>query len=157
MKKDNGSEKVKMSKEQDKEFAKLRIRQGIKNICNNHNIINKEELKKYEDKLYGEPYLPRLLLYELDDIKYLEMLEQMGNEEEYYKRLTELPHKMHKYDEIREFKEWVNKRDDYSELLNEKEYEQMEKEVSEAYQVYTGIMRNLLNEKMPLDEILTYG
>lgn len=146
-----------MSKEQDKEFAKLRIRQGINNICNNHNIINKEELKKYEDKLYEEPYLPRLLLYELDDIKYLEMLEQMDNEEEYYKRLTKLPHKMHKYDEIREFKEWANKSDDYSELLNEKEYEQMEKEVSEAYQVYTGIMRNLLNEKMPLDEILTYG
>ena len=146
-----------MSKEQDKEFAKLRIRQGIKNICNNHNIINKEELKKYEDRLYEEPYLPRLLLYELDDIKYLEMLEQMGNEEEYFKRFAKLPHKMHKYDEIREFKEWVNKSDDYSELLDEKEYEQMEKEVSEAYQVYTGIMKNLLNEKIPLDEVLTYG
>lgn len=146
-----------MSKEQDKEFAKLRIRQGINNICHNYNIINKEEVKKYGDRLYEEPYLPRLLLYELDDIKYLEMLEQMGNEEEYCKRLTKLPHKMHKYDEIREFKEWVNGSEDYSELLNEKEYEQMEKEISEAYQVYTGIMRNLLNEKIPLDEILTYG
>ena len=33
----------------------------------------------------------------------------------------------------------------------------MEKEVSSAYQVYAEIMKDLLDEKIPLDEILTYG
>lgn len=146
-----------MSKKQDKEFAKSRIRQGINNICRNHDIISKNELKKVEDKLYMEPYIPRLLLNELDDIKYFEMLEQNDNEEEYFKRFAEHPHKLHKYDEMREFKEWTSQNEDYSELLDEKEYNKMEKEVSEAYQVYAEIMKDLLDKKIPLDEILTYG
>ena len=146
-----------MSKKQDKEFAKSRIRQGINNICYNHDIINKDELKKLEDKLYMEPYIPRLLLNELDDIKYFEILEQNDNEEEYFKRFAKLPHKLHKYDEMKEFKKWSDENEDYSELLDEKEYNKMEKEVSEAYQVYAEIMKDLLDEKIPLDEILTYG
>lgn len=146
-----------MSNAQDKEFAKSRIRQGINTICHNYNIINKEELKKQENQLYEEPYLPRFLLHELDDIKYFEMLEQTGNEEEYFKRFTKLPHKLHRYDEIREFKEWTSQNKTYSGLLDEKEYNKMEKEVSTAYQVYADIMKDLLGEKIPLDEILTYG
>ena len=109
-----------MSKERNKQYTITRIRQELQDTCYDYQIINKKTVQKHENQLYEEEYLPRLLLYELDDIQYIKTLKDKGIYDDYIRKMLKMPHKTHKYNEIQELKEWVKDNEKYSNILNKK-------------------------------------
>ena len=143
-----------MSKEQDREYILTRIKQELGKACNGYEIINKDMVKEYENRLYGEKYIPRLLLYELDDIRYVELLKKNGLYDEYLNRMLKLPHKMHRYCEIQEFVRWVGENEDYRDIMNKDEYDDLEKMMDGLKSFYNDFMMTHLNEKIGWEEVL---
>ena len=138
----------------EKRLLLTQIRQDLQSLCYDYDVIDKKSLKKHNNKLYDVPYIPRLLLYELDDIEYMEHLESNGLEDEYDKELLKLPHKMHRYNEIMELNDWVGKHKEYSNIIDENELKKLDKDIHNIYNVYDGFIQERLGEKISLEKLL---
>lgn len=143
-----------MSKERNKQYTITRIRQELQDTCYDYQIINKKAVQKHENQLYEEEYLPRLLLYELDDIQYIKTLKDNGIYDDYTGKMLKMPHKTHKYNEIQELKEWVKDNKKYSNILNKKEYETLEEHINVLKPFYEEFMKKHFDEKIDWDKLL---
>lgn len=143
-----------MSKERNKQYTITRIRQELQDTCYDYQIINKKTVQKHENQLYEEEYLPRLLLYELDDIQYIKTLKDKGIYDDYIRKMLKMPHKTHKYNEIQELKEWVKDNEKYSNILNKKEYETLEEHINVLKPFYEEFMKKHFDEKIDWDKLL---
>jgi hypothetical protein len=95
---------------------------NIKIACRTYPIINKNQLKKYETRLYQESYLPRYLLHELDILHYYKTLKENNLYGEYKEQLLKHPHNMREDLQAKEFYEWVQKNNEYKGLLHTDNY-----------------------------------
>lgn len=143
-----------MSKERNKQYTITRIRQELQDTCYDYQIINKKTVQKHENQLYEEEYLPRLLLYELDDLQYIKTLKDKGIYDDYIRKMLKMPHKTHKYNEIQELKEWVKDNEKYSNILNKKEYETLEEHINVLKPFYEEFMKKHFDEKIDWDKLL---
>ena len=143
-----------MSKERNKQYTITRIRQELQDTCYDYQIINKKTVQKHENQLYEEEYLPRLLLYELDDLQYIKTLKDKGIYDDYIRKMLKMPHKTHKYNEIQELKEWVKDNEKYSNILNKKEYETLEEHINVLKPFYEEFMKKHLDEKIDWGKLL---
>ena len=143
-----------MSKERNKQYTITRIRQELQDTCYDYQIINKKTVQKHENQLYEEEYLPRLLLYELDDLQYIKTLKDKGIYDDYIRKMLKMPHKTHKYNEIQELKEWVKDNKKYSNILNKKEYETLEEHINVLKPFYEEFMKKHFDEKIDWDKLL---
>ena len=143
-----------MSKERNKQYTITRIRQELQDTCYDYQIINKKTVQKHENQLYEEEYLPRLLLYELDDLQYIKTLKDKGIYDDYIRKMLKMPHKTHRYNEIQELKEWVKDNKKYSNILNKKECETLEEHINVLKQFYEEFMKKHFDEKIDWDKLL---
>ena len=143
-----------MSKERNKQYTITRIRQELQDTCYDYQIINKKTVQKHENQLYEEEYLPRLLLYKLDDLQYIKTLKDKGIYDDYIRKMLKMPHKTHKYNEIQELKEWVKDNEKYSNILNKKEYETLEEHINVLKPFYEEFMKKHFDEKIDWDKLL---
>ena len=95
-------------------------------IYYSHNLIDFNVLDKRNDELVASgEYIPSYVLLFLDDEYFLNISNEV------YSRISN-----HKYDDIiqrtDEFVKWVEKNEDYADLMDKKEYDLLKKELKKA-------------------------
>lgn len=117
-------------------------RNNIDLACKMYPVLDKESLKKHEEELYGESYLPRYLLKELNIPKYYENLKKNNQYGKYLKQFLKYPHNLQSDLEVEEFYEWVQKHEKYKELLDMDNYN----ELTDILDMLNQIQQNIIKQ-----------
>lgn len=117
-------------------------RNNIDLACKTYPILDKKSLKKHEEELYNESYLPRYLLKELNIPKYYENLKRNNQYKEYLKQFLKYPHNAQSDLEVKEFHEWVQKHEKYKGLLNVDNYN----ELTDILDMLNRIQQNIIKQ-----------
>lgn len=117
-------------------------RNNIDLACKMYPVLDKKSLKKHEEELYNESYLPRYLLKELNIPKYYENLKKNNQYGKYLKQFFKYPHNLQSDIEVEEFYEWVQKHEKYKELLDVDNYN----ELTDILDMLNQIQQNIIKQ-----------